>query len=118
MARKNMYIKDEAAAAAKRNRTGAEYGAYAPAPVAPAGAYYAPAPVSPLHSVSLPCRISAIHPHTFPCANSRSQLHCKGWLLLLHAYAEVCSASLNSSFAVHRDILWPPRAYRWASRQQ
>lgn len=46
MARKNMYIKDEAAAAAKRNRTGAEYTAYAPAPVAAAGTYYAPAPAA------------------------------------------------------------------------
>ncbi len=44
MARKNMYIKDDAAAAAKRGRM--EYSPYpsAPSPTPSAGAYYAPAP--------------------------------------------------------------------------
>lgn len=42
MARKNMYIKDDATAAAKRGRM--EYSPYppAPAPAPSAGAYYAP----------------------------------------------------------------------------
>lgn len=46
MARKNMYIRDDAAAAAKRGRVGGEYNPYATAPTAsPAAAYYTPAPV-------------------------------------------------------------------------
>ena len=46
MARKNMYIRDDAAAAAKRGRVGGEYNPYATAPTAsPVPAYYTPAPV-------------------------------------------------------------------------
>ena len=46
MARKNMYIRDDAATAAKRGRVGGEYNPYATAPAAsPVPAYYAPAPV-------------------------------------------------------------------------
>ena len=46
MARKNMYIRDDAATAAKRGRVGGEYNPYATAPTAsPVPAYYAPAPV-------------------------------------------------------------------------
>lgn len=46
MARKNMYIRDDAATAAKRGRMGGEYNPYATAPAAsPVPAYYAPAPV-------------------------------------------------------------------------
>ena len=49
MARKNMYIRDDPAAAAKRGRIGdaSPYAGYAAAPAAtpaPAGAYYVPAP--------------------------------------------------------------------------
>ena len=46
MARKNMYIRDDAATAAKRGRVGGEYNPYATAPAAsPVPAYYTPAPV-------------------------------------------------------------------------
>ena len=46
MARKNMYIRDDAATAAKRGRVGGEYNPYATAPTAsPVPAYYTPAPV-------------------------------------------------------------------------
>ena len=46
MARKNMYIRDDPATAAKRGRVGGEYNPYATAPTAsPVPAYYAPAPV-------------------------------------------------------------------------
>ena len=46
MARKNMYIRDDAATAAKRGRVGGEYNPYAAAPAAsPVPSYYTPAPV-------------------------------------------------------------------------
>ena len=68
MARKNMYIRDDAAAAAKRGRIGdvSPYAGYPPAPApapAPAGAYYAPAPaVSSCLSEPLCSRLLNITP--------------------------------------------------------
>ena len=51
MARKNMYIRDDAATAAKRGRVGGEYNPYATVPAAsPVPAYYAPVPVRTLAS--------------------------------------------------------------------
>jgi hypothetical protein len=44
MARKNMYIRDDAAGA-KRGRVGGEYNPYGAATASPMPAYYTPAPV-------------------------------------------------------------------------